>query len=76
MDGIACSQKKVTRMHRGKYKLQERNFRVQIDISGEGRLPDAEEIKSSTEDLLDRLKGVNERKTSANFGGNRGYVPR
>ena len=46
-------------MHRGKYKLPKNGiFEFKIDISGEGRMPDSEEIKTATEDLLDKLKGV------------------
>ena len=46
-------------MHRGKYKLPKNGiFEFKIDISGEGRMPDSEEIKTATEDLLDKLKSV------------------
>eukprot|EP00942_MAST-04A_sp_MAST-4A-sp1_P011963 g11963.t1 len=59
LDGLNSSQKNVTKMHRGKYKLPKNGiFEFKIDISGEGRMPDSEEIKTATEDLLDKLKSV------------------
>ena len=59
LDGFPCSQKNVTKMHKGSWKVPKKGiFEFKIEKLDHERVPDAEEIKTNTDGLLSQLKGA------------------